>query len=276
MAIGAIAAFLLAGPLTSLYKSNAVASRPQPSASADPHASPTSCPASLPMPKTAGTAAASAAPAFPFPMWVNDPLGVNMRSAPSASSTRLTTLNQGTQVNATGRVTDSSGNVWYRVTLGTQSGWVRSDFMASTPLHAASGIGWSMMLPQGYTLSPSTDQSLSQVMKNGDDLAFLIIQSTTSSTLTVQLPGVLRADIAPIADHTSTIQVWNYTVNEQVSRVALDTCKVMSAWARADQGWPYEASVYVHTSSRSYEFTFFSSEPNSALVSQVLNSIALS
>src|SRR4029077_12060067 len=43
MAIGAVAAFLLAGPLTSLYKTHAVASRAPPSASftIDPHASPT-------------------------------------------------------------------------------------------------------------------------------------------------------------------------------------------------------------------------------------------
>jgi hypothetical protein len=43
-----------------------------------------------------------------------------------------------------------------------------------------------------------------------------------------------------------------------------------------DQGWPYMTSVYIHTSGRNYEFTFFSPDPNSALVNQVLNSIALS
>jgi len=276
MAIGAIAAFLVSGPLTSLYRSNAVASRPQTSASATPdaHASPTSCPASLPMPKTPGMVA-NTTPALPFPVWVNDPLGVNLRSAPSASSTRLATLTQGTQANATGRVSDASGNLWYHVTLGTQSGWVRSDFVSTIALHPASGLGWSLMLPQGYTLSPSSSASLSTVTRNGDDLPFVIIQTSSSSTLTVQLPDLLRADVAPVADHAATIQVWNYTVNEQVSRVALDTCKVMSAWARPDVGWPYESSVYVHTSGRSYQFTFFSPDPNSALVSQVLNSIAL-
>src|SRR5947209_2263113 len=278
MVIGAVAAFLLAGPLFSLYKSTAVASRPphaSPSGSIDPHASPTTCPASLPMPKSPGTVPL-AAPALPFPVWVNDPLGVHLRTAASAASAVVTTLNQGTQATADRQSPDSAGNLWYHITLGATAGWLRSDFVVTTPLHPASGPGWSLMLPQGYASTPSADPSLTTVIKSGDDLPFLIVQATSGSTLTVQLPGSLRADLAPIADHTSTIQVWNYTVTEHVARVALDTCKIMSAWARPDQGWPYETSVYVHTSGRSYEFTFFSPDPNSGLASQVLNSIALS
>jgi hypothetical protein len=274
MAIGAAAAFLLAGPLTSLYKTHAVASRPQPSPSVDPHASPTSCPASLPMPKTAGTPPAAVAPSLPFTLWVNDPLGVNLRAAASATSSRIATLTQGTQVTADRRAPDASGNVWYHVSSGSQAGWVRSDFMTATTLHAASGPGWTLMLPQGYQV-PNADASLTTVARPGDDLPFLLIQTTTSATLTLQLPAGLRPEIAPVPDHTSTIQVWNYTVNAQVSRVALDTCKIMSAWARADQGWPYMTSVYIHTTSRNYEFTFFSPDPSSTLVKQVLDSIAL-
>jgi uncharacterized protein YgiM (DUF1202 family) len=278
MAIGAAAAFLLAGPLTSLYKSNAVASRPHPSPSAtiDPHASPTSCPASLPMPTAPGTVPAATAPALPFPIWVNDPLGVNLRSAASASSARLATLTQGTQATADQRAPDASGNVWYHVRLGSQAGWVRSDFVAVTPLHAASGFGWSLMLPQGYQVAPSSDASLTTVTKPGDDVPFLLLQSSTTNTLTVQLPASVRADLAPVADHSATIQVWSYTVNEQVARVALDTCKVTSAWARPDQGWPYMTSIYIHTSGRNYEFTFLSPDANNAIVIQVLNSVALS
>jgi len=278
MAIGAAAAFLLAGPLTSLYKSNAVASRPpHPTATptVDPHASPTSCPASLPAPTAPGAAPATALPPLPFPIWVNDPLGVNLRAAASASSARLATLSQGTQATADQRAPDASGNVWYHVRLGSQAGWVRSDFVASTPLHAASGFGWSLMLPQGYQVAPSSDASLTTVTKTGDDVPFLILQTSTTNTLTVQLPAAVRADLAPVADHSATIQVWSYTVNEQVARVALDTCKVTSAWARPDLGWPYTTSVYVHTSGRNYEFTFLTPDANDAIVTQVLNSVAL-
>ncbi|HVH64483.1 MAG TPA: SH3 domain-containing protein [Candidatus Acidoferrum sp.] len=278
MAIGAVAAFLLAGPLTSLYKTHAVASRP-PSASPtiDPHASPTSCPASLPMPKSAGTAPVVNTASLPYPVWVDSPLGVNIRPSPSTTYKAIASLAQGVQANADREATDASGNPWYHVTAGSQSGWVRADFVVATPLHAASGVGWSLMLPQGYQVSPASDASTTTITKSGDDLPFLVLQTTASGTLVVQLPGVVRADLAPVADHDANIAVWSYDpVTEHVARVALDTCKLTSAWARADQGWPYMTSVYIHTSARNYEFTFFSPDPSSALVKQVLDSVALS
>ncbi len=276
MAIGAVAAFLLAGPLTSLYKTHAVASRPQPSASSsiDPHASPTSCPASLPVPKST-TVVVPSAPALPFAIWVNDPLGVNLRSAASASSGRVATLSQGTQATADARAPDASGQLWYHVKLGSQAGWLRADFVSSSPLHVASGFGWSLMLPQGYQAAGS-DPSLTTVTKSGDEVPFLLLQTSNASTLTVQLPATVRADLAPLADHTATIQVWSYTVSEQVARVALDTCRVTSAWARPDQGWPYMSSVYIHTTGRNYLLTFLTPDAGSALVKQVLDSVALS
>jgi hypothetical protein len=277
MAIGALAAFLLAGPLTSFYKSNAVAGRPQPSASntIDPHATPTSCPASLPVPKSA-TVVPKSTPALPFAVWVNDPLGVNLRPTASASSGRvIATLTQGTQATADARAPDSTGNTWYHVKLGSQAGWLRADFVSTTPLHAASGFGWSMMLPQGYQVAGS-DPSLTTVTKPGDEVPFLMLQTSTSTVLTVQLPATVRADLAAVVDHSATIQVWSYTVSEQVGRVALDTCRVTSAWARPDQGWPYTTSVYVHTAGRNYLFTFLTPDANSALVKQVLDSVALS
>lgn len=279
MAIGAVAAFLLAGPLTSLYKTHAVAGRPQPSASAtiDPHATPTSCPASLPMPKTAATVTPSAAPALPFPIWVNEPLGARLRAGASSSTAQLGILSQGTTAVADQRAPDASGNVWYHVKAASQIGWVRADLVVTTALHPASGFGWSLMLPQGYQVAPSSDPSLTTVSKSGDDLPFLVLQTSSSDTITVQLPAQLRADVAPVADHATTIQVWSYTpINEQVSRVALDTCKVTSAWARPDQGWPYMSSVYVHTKGRNYAFSFFTADPNSPVVKQVLDSVALS
>jgi uncharacterized protein YgiM (DUF1202 family) len=228
------------------------------------------------MPK-ATAAVTPSTPSLPFPIWVNDPLGVNLRSAASASSTRLATLTQGTQGNADGRAPDAAGNTWYHVTVGSQAGWVRSDFVVATAIHAASGSGWSLMLPQAYQVAPSSNASLTTVSKTGDDLPFLVLQTTTSDTLTVQLPGLLRPDIAPVADHIATTQVWSVNpVTEQVSRVALDTCKVTSAWARPDQGWPFMTAVYVHTKGRNYQLSFFTSDANSPLVKQVLDSIALS
>src|ERR1700694_3398215 len=276
MAIGAVAAFLLAGPLTSLYKTPAVAARPHPPPPnpTDPHASPTSCPASLPMPKSAPTVTPPVAPALPFTIWVNEPLGAKLRAGASSSTGQLAILSQGTQATADQRAPDASGNVWYHVKAATLAGWVRSDLVVATPLQGASGLGWTLLLPQVSQVAPSSDPSLTTISMTGDDLPFLVLQTSATDTLTVQLPAQLRADMAPVADHASTVQIWNYTpLTEQVSRVALDSCKVTSAWARPDQGWPFMSAVYVNTKGRNFQFSFFTADPSSPLVKQVLDSV---
>jgi hypothetical protein len=279
MVIGAVAAFLLVGPLTSLLKTHAVASRPLPIATADPHPSPSSCPASLPMPKAPAVVIPANRP-LPFPIWVNDPLGVNLRNTPSAVGTRIATLTQGTQATADQVTTDSGAKSWYHLALATQSGWVRADFVTNTPVHPASGAGWSLMLPAEFSWSVDatapSDPTLVPVKKTGDEVPFLTIQTSSANPMTVQLPSGVRPDVNAVSDHNATIQVWNYTVVKHVSRVAIDTCKVTSAWARPDQGWPYLTEVYVHTAQRNYDFSFITSDPNSPLVSQILDSIALS
>ena len=116
-------------------------------------------------------------------------------------------------------------------------------------------------------------------MKRRNDItrkAMLPIIGRELSLIQAVQPATVRADLAPVADHTGTIQVWSYTLTEQVSRVALDTCKVTSAWARPDQGWPYASSVYIHTTARNYLFTFLTPDASSLLVKQVLDSVALS
>ena len=232
------------------------------------------------MPKSAPTVTPPAAPALPFTIWVNEPLGAKLRAGASASTAPLAILSQGTQAIADQRAPDASGNVWYHVKAATLAGWVRSDLVVATALHAANGVGWSLMLPQGYEVGSSSDPSLTTISKSGDDLPFLVLQTSSTDTLTVQLPAQLRADMAPVADHATTVQVWNYRpLTEQVSRVALDTCKVTSAWARPDQGWPFMAAVYVDkkfTKVRSYQFSFFTADANSPVVKQVLDSVALS
>lgn len=280
MVIGAVAAFLLVGPLTSLLKTHAVASRPQPTATVDPHPSPTTCPASLPMPKSSAAVVSPTAPAFPYPVWVNTPLGVNLRSSAAASGSLLATLAQGTQATADSRVTDAGGNPWYHVSVGGKSGWLRADFMTATPVHPAAAHGWSLMLPADYSWAAdslaASDPSLAAIKKTGDEVPFLTIQTSPANPMAVQLPAGVRPDVTALPDHNATIQVWNYTVVKHVSRVAIDTCKVPTAWARPDQGWPYLTEVYVHTAQQNYDFSFLTSDPNSPLVSQILDSVALS
>jgi uncharacterized protein YgiM (DUF1202 family) len=275
MAIGAAAAFLLAGPLSSLYTTHAAASRPQPTPRPTiTAASPTSCPTSLPMPGQNATTSA-APPALPSSIWINAPLGVNFRDAPSTSGKLLTTLAQGVQGNADSTATDAARNVWYHMTVGSQTGWVRADFISTVPIHPVSGTGWSLMLPQADSLMAG-DPNVTTFGMTTDSLPFLTVQTSTASTLTVQVPTVVRSDLAPVGDQAKTIEVWNYTVTKHTTRVALDICKVASASSRTDQGWPYLTSVFVHTQARNYMFALYTATSDNPLIDQVLNSIALS
>jgi hypothetical protein len=275
--LGALAAFLLVGPLASLYNTRAAASRPQPSASAHPSAqpSPTSCPASLPTPKQEPAVLPAPSPTLPFSVWVNDPLGVNLRTTPSKSGTLVRTLNQGTQASADRQVTDGSAARWYHVTIGSQSGWLRADFVVSHSISVMSGNGWSLMLPDTYQ-GRVISASLSEASASGDAVPFLRAQTSGLDTVSADLPAVINPNITPIPDHTKVVQVWSYTVLERVSRAPIDTCKVAGAGARQDAGWPYMTSVVAKSTVRAYSFTFFTQEPNSAIVEQVIESIALS
>jgi len=232
------------------------------------------------MPKSPAAIVSPAVAPFPHTVWVNTPLGVNVRSAASANSSLIATLSQGTQASADSQVTDAAGNPWYHVSIGSKSGWLRADFMTASPVQPASMTGLSLMLPTDYSLWTAvalpSDPALAYTKRTGDDVPFLTIQASPANPMVVQLPSGIRPDINAVIDHNATIQVWNYTVVKHVSRVAIDSCKVTSAWARPDQGWPYLTEVYVHTALRNYDFSFITSDPNSPLVSQVLDSIALS
>ena len=103
-----------------------------------------------------------------------------------------------------------------------------------------------------------------------------VVQTTTASTLNVQLQAMVRTDLAHVGDKAKTIEVWNYTVTRHTSRVPLDTCKVASASSRADQAWPFLTSVFVHTQARNYLFAVYTPTSVDPLIDQVLNSIALS
>ncbi len=213
------------------------------------------------------------APSLPFSIWVNDPLGVNLRTAASTSGALIRTLNQGTQATADRQATDGSGARWYHVTLGSQSGWVRADFVVNHSVHVMSGTGWSLMLLDTYQ-GTTINANLTEASATGDAVPFMRVETT--GNVAAQLPAVINPNITPALDHTKQVQVWSYTVLEYVYRAPIDTCKLSSAGARQDGGWPYMTSVVAKSSQRAYAFTFFTQEPNSAVVQQVLDSVALS
>jgi hypothetical protein len=185
----------------------------------------------------------------------------------------VTTLSQGTSVTVTGHAQDGAGNRWDSVTVGSQGGWVRDDFLVFTAIKPLSGDGFSLMIPADYAWMAQS--GITDVSRPGEAaLPFLRIQTSTGDTIGVQLPAVLRSDVPAISDHTALIQVWSYTVLERVTRAALDACKVPDAYSRQDGGWPYLTSVLVKAAGRGYSFTFLTSMPADPVVQQVLDSIA--
>jgi len=267
--IGGGAAYVLAGKLA--HGTPPAATAPGGSAaSATP--SPTPCGATPPSPRPVTQPAPSSPPAN-GPAWVNTPLGVNLRSAPSAGASKVSTLTQGTALTVTGRAVDSSGNRWDSASVGSQSGWVRDDFLVFSAVKPVGGEGFSLMIPQADTWM--TQNGITDVSRPDDPtLPFLRIQTSTTDTLGVQFPAHFRSDVPAISDHTALIQVWSYTVLERVTRAPLDACTLASAYSRADGGWPYVTSVLVHAPGRSYSFTFFTSTPADPAVQQVLDSVA--
>lgn len=270
LALGGGAAYALAGKLA-----------PKPpraettvGGGASPTAQPTVCSATPAAPQPVGQASPSAPPAS-GQFWVNTPLGVNLRSGASASAAKIATLTQGTVVTVTGQAADAAGNRWASVLVGSQSGWVRSDFIVPTPIKPVTGDSFSLMIPSSY--SSLTQGGVTDVHRPAEStLPFLRVQTSTTAGIGIQLPTAIRPDVAALPDHTALIQVWSYTVLERITRMALDACTVPDVRSRPDGGWPYVTSVLVHAPSRTYSFTFFTSTPDDPTVQQVLDSVATS
>lgn len=290
--IGGLAAFLLAGPLARLAMDHPFAARPQLSTSppSSPAGSTQAEPAGLPLSGPTAAPGACLVPAFPATappvpdrpavtlptrIWVNDPLGVNLRAAPDASSERLDTLSQATAATAFERVTDKSGAAWYRVSLPDRdvSGWVMAAFVVTSPVRLAVFDGWQALLPDGYR-GKNLTRGVDEVRGLGE-APYPFLRMRTDFTYRGPEDGI-RWDVRPTFDHSRQVQVWNYTSSQRVWRYALDTCRVPSAATRSDGGWPYVTSVVVRAPQRTYEFIFFTEEPESPLVAQVLASVLIS
>src|SRR2546428_7988259 len=108
-------------------------------------------------PNTRPSAAASATPsASPLPasIWVNAPLGVNLRTAPDPNAARLEALPQGAKADVIGSRDLASGSGWYQVkATDGQQGWLSAAYVVTSDILRASstGDGWSLMLPATFS-----------------------------------------------------------------------------------------------------------------------------
>ncbi len=281
--IGGLTGFALIGPVTHLFPGWAATPEPvavattQPTPSPAAAATPASCyvhdgpAATLPQPLPTTPA--------PTAVWVNAPLGVNVRAAPDVNSQRLTGLAQGTRATVLGQRIGADGALWYDVQPpGQSAGWVNGRYVVTTPIHTATtDEGWSVMLPDGYTLT-RTGPGAGEVRNDQvSAVPFLeITVSAPSSQDAAPVPVELRHDVAWVQDHVATVSVWDYTPALTVSRAAIDTCLVPNAAARADGGWAWVSSLSVLTPTRRSSFLFISDRPVDPVITQVLASTYVS
>jgi len=219
---------------------------------------------------------------LPAAIWVNVPLGVNLRLGPSAGSSRLTTLPQGTKASVVGQETASDGSLWYRVDFAGQTGWVNSDLVVTAPIQRSvpdgggwGGAGWSLMVPDGYYRQGS-GLGLAQFGPTTTGLSpFLLLYTAPPlASLPPAIPFVMNVDVPPVVLSTTTVSVWKFSGEEQVTHRPLDTCH-FAFTAGIGGGWGYVTAVHITTPTRAYELLFLTDTPDSPLVGQVLASLTL-
>jgi len=229
--IGGLAGFALIGPVSHLFPGWAAVPAPASVPSITPAPSPSSTTTSTTCYVRGGPLLAVPQPtptaSTPSAIWVNAPLGVNLRTGPTVSSTKLAALPQGTRATVLGEQAGPDGALWYQVQpSGLPTGWVHSAYVVPMAIHTlTTGEGWSLMLPDGYTLTRTGAGTVEVRADQSAPLPFLeIAVSTPGATVPAPVPAELRHDVPWVTDHASTVAVWESQPTMTVSRAAVDTC----------------------------------------------------
>jgi Bacterial SH3 domain len=282
--IGGLTGFALIGPVSHLFPGWAAVPAPASMASVSPPPTPSSTTTSTTCYVRGGPLLAAPQPtptaSAPSAIWVNAPLGVNLRTGPSVSSTRLATLPQGTRAPVLSQQAGPDGALWYQVQpSGLPTGWVHGAYVVPMAIHTVTtGEGWSLMLPDGYTLTRTGPGTVEVRADQSAPLPFLEIAESAPGTpsLPAPVPAELRHDVPWVTDHVSTVDVWESQSTMTVSRAAVDTCLVPGAASRADGGWSWVSALSASSTNHQYSFLFISDQPADRLVTQVLASLYLS
>ncbi len=215
-------------------------------------------PSHSPSPKQSATS-----PALPLPqtIWVNVGLGVRLRAAADATSRSLEVLSQGAQASVLGQQKAADGAGWYHVRAADgQEGWVSASYVVTSEIYRIGNTneGWSLMLPGNYAFRvvPTPSPGFTEAGAQGSvGTPFLRVQTAGKAD---GLPSAVPAQAT--SDHSAPIEVWSYTVPEQVYRMPDGT---------------YLTVVRVPTVGRAFQFLFFTPDSESRLVGQVLASVIL-
>jgi SH3-like domain-containing protein len=222
-------------------------------------ASPAAVPATHP--STTASATPSASP-LPASIWVNAPLGVNLRNEPDPNAARLEALLQGAKADVIGRRDLTDGSSWFQVKAADgQQGWVSAAYVVTSAILRAWSTtdGWSLMLPATFS---------TRTVASPSPGAFTAGPSADSAPPFVKVQAAASLAALPPAtpagstfDHSRLMDVWNYTVQEKIYRTP--------------EGL-FLAVVRVPAPNRAYQFLFWTADNDAPIVTQILASIALS
>lgn len=203
---------------------------------------------------------------IPRSAWVHASDGVNVRAAPSASATRLTTLATGTQVS----VQEQQGNpdgAWYRIRLSDgRDGWLSGRFTTNYPISLATTDSLKIWLPVGYQFQSVGQGKAEAHYKNGP-MTLLYVESGARDQAPPEtaLPAGLPRRSTWMARGTEQTLVGDLPATDRVFGVKL-----------AGSGCPALVhEVRITTTSRYYDLIFLLDEPSSPVVAQLLDSAAV-
>jgi len=203
---------------------------------------------------------------IPRSAWVHASDGVNVRAAPTASATRLTTLPTGMQLNLQADQTNPNGDgiTWYQIRLSDgRDGWLSSRYTTNYPISLASTDSLKIWLPVGYQFQSVAPGKAEAHYKSGP-VTLLYVESGVKDQAPTE--ATVPTGLPPRA-------TWTARSVEQVLVGDLPATDRVFGIRLAGSGCPALVhEVRVTTATRYYDLIFVLDESSSSVVAQLLDS----
>jgi hypothetical protein len=203
---------------------------------------------------------------IPRSAWVHASDGVNVRTAPAASATRLTTLPTGTQLDVQGEQTNPNGDgiTWYQIRLSDgRDGWLSGRYTTNYPISLVSTDSLKIWLPVGYQFQSLAPGKAEAHYQNGP-MTLLYVESGARDQAPAQtmVPAGLPPRSAWTARSAEPALVGDVPATDRVFglRLAGGGCAALVH------------EVRITTTTRYYDLIFLLDEPSSSVVAQLLDS----
>ena len=203
---------------------------------------------------------------IPRSAWVHASDGVNVRAAPAASATRLTTLPTGTQLTVQGEQTNPNGDgiTWYQIRLSDgRDGWLSGRYTTNYPISLASTDSLKIWLPVGYQFQTTVPGKAEARYKNGPmTLLYVETGARDQAPTETMVPAGLPPRTAWTARSAEQALVGDLPATDHVFSIKLA--------GSGCAGLVHE--IRLTTTTRYYDLIFLLDEPSSSVVAQLLDS----